>query len=117
MFSGEVKDVPIILFVPLLTPCTENEKLCITVDLMKGTFLVSLAHQGLFVAYIIANINFPARYVTVFYVITIDLILRVGLSNVLNASCKYIRELLMFIVIRPMYSLCVFASLMTIFAV
>jgi hypothetical protein len=51
--SGEIKDVPIILFVPLLTPCTENEKLCITVDLMKGLFLVSLAHKGLYIAVII----------------------------------------------------------------
>jgi hypothetical protein len=54
VFSGEIKDVPIILFVPLLTPCTENEKLCITVDLMKGMFLVSLAHKGLYVAIIVS---------------------------------------------------------------
>ena len=46
-FAGEIHDVPLILYVPLLTPCLDSEKLCIAVDLMKGTFLLSLAQKGL----------------------------------------------------------------------
>jgi len=34
------------LYVSLLNPCLDSEKLCIAVDLMKGTFLVSLAQKG-----------------------------------------------------------------------
>jgi len=34
------------LYVSLLSPCLDSEKLCIAVDLMKGTFLVSLAQKG-----------------------------------------------------------------------
>ena len=45
--AGEIRDVPLIMYVPLLTPCLDSEKLCISVDLMKGTFLVSLAQKGL----------------------------------------------------------------------
>jgi len=44
---GEIRDVPLILYVPLLTPCLDSEKLCVAVDLMKGAFLVSLAQKGL----------------------------------------------------------------------
>ena len=43
---GEIRDVPLILCVSLLTPCLDSEKLCIAVDLMKGMFLVSLAQKG-----------------------------------------------------------------------
>ena len=47
LFVGEIRDVPLILYVPLLTPCLDSEKLCVAVDLMKGMFLVSLAQKGL----------------------------------------------------------------------
>ena len=43
---GEIRDVPLLLYVSVLTPCLNSEKLCIAVDLMKGTFLVSLAQKG-----------------------------------------------------------------------
>lgn len=42
----EIRDVPLILYVSLLNPCLDSEKLCIAVDLMKGTFLVSLAQKA-----------------------------------------------------------------------
>jgi len=44
---GEIQDIPLILYVSLLTPCLDSEKLCIAVDLMKGTFLVSLSQKGM----------------------------------------------------------------------
>ena len=44
--AGEIRDVPLLLYVSLLSPCLDSEKLCIAVDLMKGTFLVSLAQKG-----------------------------------------------------------------------
>ena len=44
--AGEICDVPLMLYVPLLNPCLDCEKLCIAVDLMKGTFLSSLAQKG-----------------------------------------------------------------------
>jgi mediator of RNA polymerase II transcription subunit 14 len=43
--SCEIRDVPIVLYVPLLNPCLDSEKLCIAVDLMKGTYLVSIAQK------------------------------------------------------------------------
>jgi len=45
-YVGEIRDIPLILYVSLLNPCLDSEKLCIAVDLMKGTFLVSLAQKG-----------------------------------------------------------------------
>ena len=37
-----LRDVPTMLFVPVLNPCMESEKLTICVDTLKGNFLVSL---------------------------------------------------------------------------
>jgi len=53
-YVGEIRDVPLLLYVSLLTPCLDSEKLCIAVDLMKGTFLVSLAQKGDIYVYILA---------------------------------------------------------------
>ena len=46
MSAGEIRDVPLLLCVSVLSPCLDNERLCVAVDLMKGTFLVSLAQKG-----------------------------------------------------------------------
>ena len=62
-FIGEIRDVPLMLYVPLLTPCLDSEKLCIAVDLMKGTFLVSLAHKGLIASYGVSVIIMCMKYV------------------------------------------------------
>ena len=43
---GEIKDMPAILYIPLLTPCMESEKLAVSIDTIKGSFLVSLAQKG-----------------------------------------------------------------------
>jgi len=45
-YIGEIRDVPLTLYVSLLTPCLDSEKLSVAVDLMKGTFLLSLAQKG-----------------------------------------------------------------------
>ena len=44
-FAGEIRDMPCVLYVPVLHPCMLNEKLCIAVNIQKGTFLVSLSLQ------------------------------------------------------------------------
>ena len=46
-FLGEIKELPSVLYVPVVYPCMEKERLCITVDLLKGTFLASLGDQGM----------------------------------------------------------------------
>lgn len=41
-----IRDLPTVLYVPVLYPCMDSEKLAIVVDAQKGSFLVTLAHQG-----------------------------------------------------------------------
>lgn len=68
-FIGEIRDVPLMLYVPLLTPCLDSEKLCIAVDLMKGTFIVSLAQKGLVVSiYINYGVQFNNTVHEIFFV-------------------------------------------------
>ena len=40
--SGEIRNVPTVLYVPILYPCLPNKRLCIAVDLVKGNLMVSL---------------------------------------------------------------------------
>ena len=42
----EIRDLPTVLYVPLLYPCMESERLAVTVDVQKGAFLVSLSQTG-----------------------------------------------------------------------
>ena len=43
---GEISDLPTVLYVPVLHPCMTEERLCVTVDTMKGTFLASMSGKG-----------------------------------------------------------------------
>ena len=43
---GEIRELPSVLAVPVLFPCLETEKLCIAVDVIKGSFIASLAQKG-----------------------------------------------------------------------
>ena len=45
--SCEIRDLPTVLYVPVLYPCMESERLSISVDVQKGKFLVSLCLKGI----------------------------------------------------------------------
>ena len=44
--KSEIRDLPTVLYVPVLYPCMETERLAICIDVQKGNFLVSLSQTG-----------------------------------------------------------------------
>lgn len=46
LFTGEIRDLPTVLYVPVVHPCMTSEMLCVSVDIMKGQYLVSIAEKG-----------------------------------------------------------------------
>ena len=42
----EIRDLPTVLYVPVLYPCMQSERLAISIDVQKGAFLVSLSQKG-----------------------------------------------------------------------
>ncbi|CAH1798713.1 unnamed protein product [Owenia fusiformis] len=43
----EIKEIPSVLYVPLLEPCMQAENLCISVDILKGIFLPAIPQYGM----------------------------------------------------------------------
>lgn len=41
----EVRDLPCVLYVPVLYPCMDSEKLCVAVNILTGAYLVSLGQK------------------------------------------------------------------------
>lgn len=48
LFSGELRDLPTVLYVPILNPCMGNEKLSVSVNIQTGNFMVALGGKGEF---------------------------------------------------------------------
>lgn len=46
MISGEIRDLPLALHVPVVYPCTSSEQLRITIDAQRGMMLASLPSLG-----------------------------------------------------------------------
>ena len=44
--SGDLRDLPTVLYVPILNPCMATEKLCVAVNIQTGNFMVSLGGKG-----------------------------------------------------------------------
>ncbi|KAI0224051.1 Mediator of RNA polymerase II transcription subunit 14 [Lamellibrachia satsuma] len=44
ILSGQFKisDLPLVLYIPVITPCMDSEKICVSVHMQKGTFLISI---------------------------------------------------------------------------
>ena len=42
----EIRDLPTVLYVPVVHPCLKSEMLCVSIDIMKGNYLVSIAEKG-----------------------------------------------------------------------
>ena len=44
--TGSIQDVPTVLYVPLVEPCMNSEKLAISVDVLMGTYKVSMPNYS-----------------------------------------------------------------------
>lgn len=42
----EMRDLPTVLYVPVLFPCMDSERLSVSIDVQRGSYLVSLSHKG-----------------------------------------------------------------------
>ena len=47
-FAGDLRDLPTVLYVPVLNPCMATEKLSVAVNIQTGNFMVALGGKGLF---------------------------------------------------------------------
>ncbi len=44
--TAELRDLPTVMYVPVLHPCMASERLCVSVNVQTGNFLVSLNGKG-----------------------------------------------------------------------
>ena len=62
--TGTIQDVPTVLYVPLVDPCMNSEKLAIFVDVQLGTFKVSIYDHSKFTTNMTTDICFMCMYNT-----------------------------------------------------